>query len=62
MKYILGWAPSANVDISSSRMDGVYGGGVGLQRRRTFPYEPEHAQTEAWLDEHPEFFQDYFLR
>lgn len=25
-------------------------------------YDPEYARMEAWLDEHPEFTQDYFLR
>ncbi|CAH0774211.1 unnamed protein product [Bemisia tabaci] len=25
-------------------------------------YDPEYASMEAWLDEHPEFVQDYFLR
>lgn len=25
-------------------------------------YDPEYARMEAWLDEHPDFAQDYFLR
>lgn len=25
-------------------------------------YDPEYARMEAWLDEHPEFVTDYFLR
>ncbi|CAH1167238.1 unnamed protein product [Phyllotreta striolata] len=25
-------------------------------------YDPEYAQMEAWLDEHPDFVNDYFLR
>ncbi|KAH0819123.1 hypothetical protein GEV33_003668 [Tenebrio molitor] len=25
-------------------------------------YDPEYARMEAWLDEHPDFVQDYFLR
>jgi hypothetical protein len=25
-------------------------------------YDPECARMEAWLDEHPDFVQDYFLR
>lgn len=25
-------------------------------------YDPEYAKMEAWLDEHPDFVQDYFLR
>ncbi|XP_060523064.1 dual 3',5'-cyclic-AMP and -GMP phosphodiesterase 11 isoform X4 [Cylas formicarius] len=32
------------------------GGGGGLC------YDPEYARMEAWLDEHPDFVQDYFLR
>ncbi|CAH1119376.1 unnamed protein product [Phaedon cochleariae] len=26
------------------------------------PYDPEYAHMEAWLDEHPDFVNDYFLR
>ncbi|XP_022186791.2 dual 3',5'-cyclic-AMP and -GMP phosphodiesterase 11 isoform X3 [Nilaparvata lugens] len=25
-------------------------------------YDPEYARMEAWLDEHPEFVEDYFIR
>lgn len=25
-------------------------------------YDPEYARMESWLDEHPDFVQDYFLR
>lgn len=25
-------------------------------------YDPEYARMEAWLDEHPDFVTDYFLR
>lgn len=25
-------------------------------------YDAEYARMEAWMDEHPEFVQDYFLR
>ncbi len=25
-------------------------------------YDEEHARVEAWLDEHPNFFQDYLIR
>lgn len=25
-------------------------------------YDSEYARMEAWLDEHPDFVQDYFLR
>ncbi|XP_030759716.1 dual 3',5'-cyclic-AMP and -GMP phosphodiesterase 11 isoform X1 [Sitophilus oryzae] len=28
----------------------------------TNQYDPEYARMEAWLDEHPDFVQDYFLR
>ncbi|RZF49080.1 hypothetical protein LSTR_LSTR008366, partial [Laodelphax striatellus] len=24
-------------------------------------YDPEYARMEAWLDEHPEFVEDYFI-
>ncbi|CAG9827483.1 unnamed protein product [Diabrotica balteata] len=26
------------------------------------PYDPEYTQMESWLDEHPDFVNDYFLR
>ncbi|XP_046405591.1 dual 3',5'-cyclic-AMP and -GMP phosphodiesterase 11 isoform X2 [Ischnura elegans] len=57
--------------------DGGGGGGGGVPRMtaETVPstppvgeaggechYDPEHARMEAWLDEHPNFVQDYFLR
>lgn len=32
-------------------------GGTGTNQ-----YDPEYARMEAWLDEHPDFAQDYFLR
>lgn len=46
-----------------SRMptDGV-GGESGLHRLHRHCYDPEYARMEAWLDEHPDFVQDYFLR
>ncbi|XP_050298984.1 dual 3',5'-cyclic-AMP and -GMP phosphodiesterase 11 isoform X4 [Anthonomus grandis grandis] len=28
----------------------------------TNQYDPEYSRMEAWLDEHPDFVQDYFLR
>ncbi|KAK9719936.1 GAF domain [Popillia japonica] len=31
------------------------------QQHRTC-YDPEYARMESWLDEHPDFVQDYFLR
>lgn len=37
----------------------------GLSRNQlggTNQYDPEYARMEAWLDEHPDFAQDYFLR
>ncbi|KAB0793779.1 hypothetical protein PPYR_13399 [Photinus pyralis] len=39
------------------------GGESGLHRlHRQFNYDPEYGRMEAWLDEHPDFVQDYFLR
>jgi len=45
-------------------MDGLSSRGVGLGLGvgpvgscPTFDYEIEHSKVEAWLDEHPEFFQ-----
>lgn len=32
-------------------------GGTGTNQ-----YDPEYARMESWLDEHPDFVQDYFLR
>lgn len=30
---------------------------------KTFPYyDQEYARMEAWLDEHPDFVHDYFIR
>lgn len=34
----------------------------GLHRLHRHCYDPEYARMEAWLDEHPDFVQDYFLR
>ncbi|XP_076275269.1 phosphodiesterase 11 isoform X2 [Rhynchophorus ferrugineus] len=36
----------------------------GLVRSGTsnHQYDPDYARMEAWLDEHPDFVQDYFLR
>lgn len=28
----------------------------------TSRYDPEYARMEAWLDEHPDFANDYFIR
>lgn len=46
--------------------DGV-GGVVGSasyysSTSTTTVYDPEYARMEAWLDEHPDFVNDYFLR
>lgn len=38
------------------------GGESGLHRLHRHCYDPEYARMEAWLDEHPDFVQDYFLR
>lgn len=41
------------------------GGGVGVYYTSTSTstaYDPEYARMEAWLDEHPDFVNDYFLR
>ncbi|XP_025837140.1 dual 3',5'-cyclic-AMP and -GMP phosphodiesterase 11 isoform X2 [Agrilus planipennis] len=38
------------------------GGESGLHRLHRSNYDPEYARMEAWLDEHPDFVQDYFLR
>lgn len=27
-----------------------------------YSYDPEYARMEAWLDEHPDFTDDYFIR
>lgn len=46
-----------------SRMTGE---GVGaeatLHQLHRHRYDPEYSRMEAWLDEHPDFAQDYFLR
>lgn len=34
----------------------------GLHRLHRHCYDPEYSRMEAWLDEHPDFVQDYFLR
>jgi len=38
------------------------GGGVYYSSTSTWTYDPEYARMEAWLDEHPDFVNDYFLR
>jgi len=41
------------------------GGGAGAYYSSTSTstvYDPEYARMEAWLDEHPDFVSDYFLR
>lgn len=38
-------------------------GGSGVYYSSTSTaYDPEYARMEAWLDEHPDFVNDYFLR
>ncbi|KAL0117388.1 hypothetical protein PUN28_010311 [Cardiocondyla obscurior] len=41
--------------------DGNGGSGVYYSSTSTM-YDPEYARMEAWLDEHPDFVNDYFLR
>ncbi|KYN09481.1 hypothetical protein ALC57_18400 [Trachymyrmex cornetzi] len=42
---------------------GSGGGGVYYSSTSTWTaYDPEYARMEAWLDEHPDFVNDYFLR
>lgn len=41
--------------------DGNGGSGVYYSSTST-AYDPEYARMEAWLDEHPDFVNDYFLR
>jgi hypothetical protein len=46
---------------------GAEGGGGGAQQHTMSKtphlfYDQECAKVESWLDEHPEFMQDYFLR
>ncbi|KYQ51491.1 Dual 3',5'-cyclic-AMP and -GMP phosphodiesterase 11 [Trachymyrmex zeteki] len=38
------------------------GGGTYYSSTSTWTYDPEYARMEAWLDEHPDFVNDYFLR
>lgn len=41
------------------------GGGVSAYYSSTSTstvYDPEYARMESWLDEHPDFVNDYFLR
>lgn len=43
--------------------DGNGGGGAYYSSTSTSTaYDPEYARMEAWLDEHPDFVNDYFLR
>ncbi|KAG5333738.1 PDE11 phosphodiesterase, partial [Acromyrmex charruanus] len=37
-------------------------GGGGYYSSTWTTYDPEYARMEAWLDEHPDFVNDYFLR
>lgn len=39
------------------------GGEAGNVKQQHFPcYDAEYAKMEAWLDEHPDFVHDYFIR
>lgn len=42
--------------------DGTVAGAGGILRLNRPSYDREHAHMEAWLDEHPDFVLDYFLR
>ncbi|XP_065332643.1 dual 3',5'-cyclic-AMP and -GMP phosphodiesterase 11 isoform X1 [Cloeon dipterum] len=51
----------------STVVTGAEGGGGGAHQHAASKtpllyYDQECAKVEAWLDEHPEFMQDYFLR
>ncbi|XP_072766046.1 dual 3',5'-cyclic-AMP and -GMP phosphodiesterase 11 isoform X2 [Anoplolepis gracilipes] len=41
---------------------GGSGGGGAYYSSTSTVYDPEYARMEAWLDEHPDFVNDYFLR
>lgn len=41
---------------------GGSGGGGAYYSSTSTIYDQEYARMEAWLDEHPEFVNDYFLR
>lgn len=41
---------------------GSGGGGGAYYSSTSTVYDPEYARMEAWLDEHPDFVNDYFLR
>ncbi|CAH0563713.1 unnamed protein product [Brassicogethes aeneus] len=62
-----------SVDADRMQPDGIVSSsdsnsasGVRQQRQQhnnaNHLYDPEYAKIEAWLDEHPDFVQDYFLR
>ena len=66
-----------SIEEPQSRMPAEQGGTVGLENnlgsRSSVPlplqipphqsnYDAEYARMEAWLDENPEFVQDYFIR
>ncbi|XP_066137581.1 dual 3',5'-cyclic-AMP and -GMP phosphodiesterase 11 isoform X2 [Euwallacea fornicatus] len=50
-----------SVDVRMPVSDGLPRGQLG-GCAGTNQYDPEYARMEAWLDEHPDFVQDYFLR
>ncbi|XP_071633561.1 dual 3',5'-cyclic-AMP and -GMP phosphodiesterase 11 isoform X2 [Temnothorax longispinosus] len=42
--------------------NGGSGGSGAYYSSTSTAYDPEYARMEAWLDEHPDFVNDYFLR
>lgn len=50
-----------NASGSSNKSAGVSGSSSLSSSSPTF-YDIEHARMETWLDEHPEFVNNYFLR
>ncbi|XP_025268134.1 dual 3',5'-cyclic-AMP and -GMP phosphodiesterase 11 isoform X2 [Camponotus floridanus] len=54
----------ANQNVLQQVQDGSggSGGGGAYYSSTSTVYDPEYARMEAWLDEHPDFVNDYFLR
>lgn len=55
-------APSAVAAPPGTVAEGGCGGATHLPIKQPHYYDQECARVEAWLDEHPDFMQDYFLR
>ncbi|XP_044007181.1 dual 3',5'-cyclic-AMP and -GMP phosphodiesterase 11-like isoform X1 [Aphidius gifuensis] len=53
---------SSSASSSSSSSSSSLSSGVGSTVTTSAVYKLEYAQMEAWLDEHPDFVTDYFLR